>query len=83
MAKSNPEYPLHSGALHDEPMSLTEADTKNDGMSSPSENMRASRPASAYSDSMFTEDQLSSLTLEQKMLVGVFVPHKPKPKEDG
>jgi len=53
-------------------------DKDNDGMSSPSENMRETRPASSFSDSMFTEDQLSTLTLEQKMLVGVFVPQKPK-----
>lgn len=80
MAKSNPEYPLLKGALHDEPMQLTSAETKKDGdgLSSPSDNMRESRPPSAYSDSMFTEDQLGQLTLEQKMLVGVFVPHKPK-----
>lgn len=53
-------------------------DKVNDGASSPSENMRETRDSSYFDSLMGNLDQLSTLTLEQKMLVGVFVPQKPK-----
>ena len=75
---------LNSGRGRDKPSeSVTKGQNTNDSKEqSDSDTEPETRPATTFSDSLFTQDQLSTLTLEQKMLIGAYNPRPPKRDEN-